>query len=208
MASHLVNVSRRTDQLTLGAFAYLLDYEPQARLPFSTATYGVRALGKQELGATDLVYEAEIAQQGDYAENPGAIDVDYVRLELGAGRSGWSGKLGYERLGSDGASAFQTPLGTNHKFNGFADLFLVTPSTGLEDLYARLAYKRGPWSSLLDYHRFAADRGSLDYGDEIDAELIFTSSWKQLFALKIALYDADQFSTDTDKIMAWTSWGF
>ncbi len=44
--------------------------------------------------------------------------------------------VGYELLGSDdGVAAFQTPLATLHKFNGFADQFLVTPAGGLQDIY-------------------------------------------------------------------------
>ena len=35
----------------------------------------------------------------------------------------------------------QTPLATLHKFNGWADLFLTTPNTGLQDLYLGAAYK-------------------------------------------------------------------
>ena len=43
---------------------------------------------------------------------------------------------GYELLGSDdGKVAFNTPLATKHKFNGWADKFLGTPKEGLEDVY-------------------------------------------------------------------------
>src|SRR3546814_12023345 len=48
----------------------------------------------------------------------------------------------YEVLGSDaGVFAFQTPLATLHKFQGWADLFLTTPSAGVRDLNFTLTKK-------------------------------------------------------------------
>jgi hypothetical protein len=37
---------------------------------------------------------------------------------------------------------------------------------------------------------------------------VFTTSWKQQFAFKFALYSADEWSNDTDKLWVWTRWGF
>src|SRR3546814_1461069 len=48
----------------------------------------------------------------------------------------------YEVLGSDaGVFAFQTPLATLHKFQGWADLFLTTHSAGVRDLNFTLTKK-------------------------------------------------------------------
>src|SRR3546814_15260492 len=66
----------------------------------------------------------------------------------------------YEVLGSDaGVFAFQTPLATLHKFQGWADLFLTTPSAGVRDLNFTLT-KKFPaipvlpaLSATIAYHR-------------------------------------------------------
>ena len=57
----------------------------------------------------------------------------------------------------------KSPLATLHKFNGFADVFLVTPDRGLEDLYVKLGYTLdlgetlGPLKAAVWYHEFSTD---------------------------------------------------
>ena len=99
-----------------------------------------------------LLYRAEYATQSDYADNPADYSTDYYALEGGIAAAGLTAKVGYEVLGSDnnGTASFKTPLATLHKFNGWADKFLVTPAAGLEDLYASLAWKPGKNSVLKD----------------------------------------------------------
>ena len=46
----------------------------------------------------------------------------------------------------------------------------------------------------------------MDYGSEIDAMAVWNTPWKQDFGIKLAQYNADEWSTDTFKVWIWTSW--
>ena len=95
-------------------------------------------------GQKALLYEAELADQSDYADNRTNVDVGYSNLMLGVSLPKVTIKLTRESLdGSSGKGRFQTPLATLHKFNGWADKFLSTPLFGLEDLYLQLSGKVG-----------------------------------------------------------------
>jgi len=116
---------------------------------------------------------------------------------------------GYEVLeGGSGEGTFTTPLATLHAFNGWADKFLTTPDNGLEDLFLSVIVTLGKLSLAGVYHEFSANTGGHSWGNEFDAQVVYTAPWKQKIALKLALYGADDWATDTDKIWLWTSWGF
>jgi hypothetical protein len=110
--------------------------------------------------------------------------------------------------GSENDGQFRTPLATLHKFNGWADKFLNTPTDGLRDLYFTLngSYEAFGW--LIAYHDFRADTGGGRYGNEFDWQLTYRSDWQQLFAIKGAHYSADEFSVDTTKAWFWTAYTF
>jgi hypothetical protein len=80
-------------------------------------------------------------------------------------------KADYELLEGNGTSAFQTPLGTNHAFQGWADRFLITPADGIEALYGTVAASVYGPSLVVVYHDFSADNDGYDYGTEWDAQL-------------------------------------
>jgi hypothetical protein len=187
------------------AFAYLLDYD--TRLAFSSQTYGLYATAGIDIPAIGkLNAQASYATQSDYGANPTAYDADYINLQAGIGAFGLALTAGYEELGSDhGVAAFQTPLATLHAFNGWADLFLTTPNTGLRDYYATVGTTFGVpflpgFKADLTYHEFDSDFGGIDYGSEWDASLGFKLGPVSLLA-KYANYDAGGFSVDTEK--AW-----
>lgn len=107
--------------------------------------------------------------------------------------------------------AFATPLATLHKFNGFADVFLVTPPTGIEDYYVDVTYKvhgiDGPLSFLNGlllkgrYHDFSSDVGSINYGEEFDIYAKLPLGRGFYAETKYANYNADQFAVDTEKFI-------
>ena len=110
------------------------------------------------------------------------------------------------KITPNGRVAFQTPMATLHKFNGWADLFLTTPTAGanvgLQDIYGGLAVKFPKVKALpglnatVVYHDFQSDVGSAKYGTEWDASLGFKIGKKLSFLAKYADYSADKFSTD------------
>lgn len=192
----------------IAAYALVIDLNNPAVFGLSSKTFGVRLDGKKKIadGNLSFLYEAEYAVQSDTADNATDFSADYIHLSAGLSVNGFTGKVGFEQLGSDGGTAsFQTPLATLHKFNGWADKFLGTPAGGLEDFYVSLSYKvqgGGPLKGLkfdAIYHDFSADTGG-SYGSEIDLQVSKKFMDHYSIGLKLADYNADGFATDTKKI--------
>lgn len=156
---------------TVSAYAYLLDFANASTN--SSATYGASLSGSRAWHeGIKLTYRAEIAYQQDYANNPQHYGASYWILEAGPAWRNVSVALGHERLGSDNNVGFKTPLATLHAHNGWADLFLATPAAGLRDTYLKVnATLPEGFSLLAFYHRFESDRGSTDFGDELDIQV-------------------------------------
>ncbi len=194
---------------TLTGYGLIIDLNDAPVYGLSSKTFGVRFNGKQKLGDGNLnfLYEAEFANQSDNASNPNNYSANYLHLSAGLSANGLTGKIGFEKLGSDnnGTVAFQTPLATLHKFNGWADKFLSTPGGGLEDFYGSLSYKvqtDGPMKGLkfdAIYHDFSAATGG-SYGNEVDLQVSKKISKHYYAGLKFANYNAKGFATDTQKI--------
>lgn len=216
------NISYKTKLGTLTGFAYLVD-EDEAVLALrrnSSQTYGLRFAGAHALSKkVKLSYLASYARQSDYANNPVHYSADYAAAEVGLDVSAFKLTAGYELLGSDsgatgiaGGFAFQTPFATLHKFNGWADKFLTTPGTGIQDYYAGVGYtvpklgKAGPLVASFTFHRFSSDRLSIHYGDEYNAQVTLKLN-KHLSALvKYADYERKgiaSFTGDADTKKFW-----
>lgn len=180
-------------------FAYLVDQDEAGRRQFSSQTYGLRVSGSVPLNGLTLGMIASYARQSDWQSNPLDYSADYWLGEVSFKRKAVTFAGGYEVLGASGAGAFQTPLATGHKFQGWADLFLVTPASGIRDLYASAVYA-GPVSLQLVWHRFESDRQGIDYGTEWNAQVGFKPSKPIGVTLKYADYDADELGADRRKL--------
>jgi len=156
---------------TLTGYAYLLDFSNSTAN--SCATYGASFAGTTKLTAdVNFTYRAEAATQSDFGASTLSYDTHYTVMEAGLAWKPVSLTLGYEVLGSDHNVGFKTPLATLHAFNGWADLFLVTPAAGLRDTYVKVTGSLpGECSLVAFYHQFDSDAGSLDYGREFDLSL-------------------------------------
>jgi hypothetical protein len=196
------------------AFAYLLDYDlaeqtgTQAVALADTQTYGVRATTSLPLTKqVKLNLAASYARQSNYQQNPLSYGVDYLAAEAGIGYKGLAVSVGYEKLGANAAAgrSFQTPMATLHKFNGWADLFLTTPASGLQDIYGGVTYKFEHVKALpglnaaVTYHQFDSDIGSVNYGHEWDASMGLKLTRGVNLLAKYADYTARGFSVDTRK---------
>jgi hypothetical protein len=201
--SHLLNGSYSGLPLvgTLTAFAYLLDFINSPAN--SSDTLGLRLAGSHglvsELSAGWLL---SYAHQSDAAGNPVSYDADYYLVEgtLSLKDRGSLG-FGYEVLGSDDrVFAFQTPLATLHAFNGWADVFLVTPNAGLQDLYLTggASLPLGIQATGV-FHWFFNDDGGRELGNELD--LLASKALSKHFAVlvKAALFDGDSGLADVQK---------
>jgi hypothetical protein len=196
--SHLINISwSGWEYGRFVSYAYLLDLQNAAGAANSCATYGGYVSGAARLGDKISVdYRAEFAWQTDYAGSPLRYHAAYYNLEAGANIQPFAVGAGCENLGSGantgaggGRTSFRTPLATLHTFNGWADVFLVTPSNGLRDLYA---YAQATLPAQIPlrfvYHQFQTDHGGGDYGQEFDvmASKKFSRCWVLL--VKYACY--------------------
>ncbi|HEY7817377.1 MAG TPA: alginate export family protein, partial [Vicinamibacteria bacterium] len=172
MSSHFANALIVIDPaLSLELFSYLLDYDEPEDAPLSSQSYGGKlAFSRTLRGKNRLLFEAQYAKQFDFGANPEERNADYLHLLGGAEISGKvTVKVGRELLGGSAANgAFQTPLATLFKFNGWADKFLTTPADGLVDWYVSGEGKFGFAGWIAVYHDFRADAGSDPYGSELD----------------------------------------
>ena len=167
-----------------------------------SSTAGLRLTGSASLDDNlSVLYTAEFAEQT--TDTAIEYDTNYMNLEAGITLEGITAKLAYELQSSDkGNAAFTTPLGTNHSFNGWADMFLSTPNTGLVDSAITLSSaKLGP-KIALTYHQFDSDVNSIEFGNEIDLAISkkFTDNYSGLF--KVAQFDgkAEGGIPDTTKV--------
>ncbi|WP_348653116.1 hypothetical protein [uncultured Sulfurimonas sp.] len=178
--SVLLNVKYKVaDALTVTAYDYMLSS--------LSDTLGLSLTGKFDAGAK-FTYRAEYALQKDATMEYGSAstqknvkaDATYYNLDLATNISGVIAGLNYEVLSGKNAdntkTTFNPKNGTNHKFNGWADVFYVAgkPDGGLKDANIRLGYKaKGFGKVLAVYHNYTADTtittgASNNLGSEID----------------------------------------
>ena len=210
MQSHVLHAAISLPaEITLSVYGFLLDFDRSAQAALSTETFGLELRGERAFGNHRLRYELEAAEQGDAGDNPNRVDAGYRFLSVGGESAGVTYGFAREELeATRGGRPFATPLATLHKYNGWADLFLVTPADGLVDTKVSVGGKPGPFVWQVAYHDFEASSGSRDFGTEIDVSLTYKSRWGQIFGIKAASYDADAFGSDTDKIWLWTQHAF
>lgn len=208
-ATHLLN-ARWTPlpAASFVAYAYALDFDETPQL--SSRTGGLRHEGSHALReGVSLGWALEYARQRDAGDNPLDVDASYGMVEfhlkfadvdLHAGQERLSG----EREAADPAAspAFQTPLATLHKWQGWADKFLTTPPAGIHDTYAGISAKRDAWRVQAAWHDFAADASGLHYGTELDVLAAITIRKRFEVLIKFADYRADEGFTDTRKVWA------
>lgn len=136
--------------------------------------------------AGPLVYRAEGAWQGG-ERGGGDVGAYLLGLRLGAdfaqGRAGltlWADVLSGSEEGSTDVGAFETLFATNHKFYGYADLFLNIPrdtdGRGLVDLAVKSRFAMTEaWTFTADLHAFrVAEDGGLAsprLGEEVDVTI-------------------------------------
>lgn len=190
--------------------AYYYDIDNLDAPSLSNETTGVRFAGATDLDAIKLDYELEFATQDETGDNPVEYSADYSLISIMGTVSGFSLGIAQEVLGADDDAGvgFTTSLATAHKFQGWADVFLATPGTGIEDMY--VTFKAGlpmGMSFMAVYHDFESSEDvaagtSSDFGSEIDAVLSKKFSNGATLMLKYADFSAgdDYFTTDVTKV--------
>lgn len=198
--SFFVNATLPLSFGQISAFHYDLDLDDRVNPRIVSQTTGAAFRGRAFPGRFGLFYEASYARQ----ESEGAAP-EYARAALRIERGEVALAGHFEVLGSDRGVAFQTPLATLHRFQGAADLFLITPPDGIEDFEVKGTWRIGSLGALrgtsvtVQYNRFAPAAGAGRYGDEWGAELGTTIASTRL-TVAAAHYRADGFATDTTRV--------
>ena len=180
------------------------DLTKTATTDASSKTFGARLDGVHKIDDDwKALYTAEYAKQDDYKGGSPFIDAHYYKFGGGAVYGVWSLRIDQELLSSnDGKYAFQTPLGTNHLFQGWADHFLVTPRQGIQDTYVTFAGSIEKAKISAEYHVYKSDEkfetlGSTaanrkfgdKYGTEFDAGVSYPFTDKILGKLEYAKFN-------------------
>jgi hypothetical protein len=202
----ILNVNYKVgDYGNLIGYGYWLGYTEPENYAKSSQSYGLRFNGVTPKihDNYNLLYTAEWSIQKDYINSPKDYTVNRYNLMGGFTAYNFTLQGAMEQLNGLGQNqTFQTPLGTNHAFQGWADLFLVTPKDGIRDVFGTMSttLDRGSVTLTGMYHNFYDDTGNIHYGKEWD--FLATKKFGKHYTLlaKYAYYDADQFSTDTQKI--------
>ncbi|MEZ5328927.1 MAG: alginate export family protein [Verrucomicrobiales bacterium] len=204
--THLINATYTfSPELSLTGYAYFMGLHTPAGDGASNNSYGLQAKGVIPLGgdgAVKVPYLVDGAYQTDGAHSPADYGAWYYHANAGLNVGKFTVGAGFESLGSDGGTGFQTPLATLHAFNGWADLFLSIPRDGLNDAYLFAdAAVTEKLNLQARFHAFGPDSGSMDYGTEVDAALVYSINSKMSVGAKYAYYFADEFGADTNRFV-------
>jgi hypothetical protein len=210
------------DYGNLVGYGYWLDYtdiDNRALMQKSNQTYGLRAtcclkpLDSIKISENfGVAYTAEWSHQSDYGHGSDFTQYDEERYNLMGGVSAYNVMFqgAMEQLGGSGVDQhFDTPLGTNHAFQGWADLFLITPNNGIRDVFGTMMVplQRGDLVFSAIYHDYSDDTGRFDYGSEWDFQAVQKFGKHYSILAKYATYNAGDnnpasgfTSTDTQKL--------
>jgi hypothetical protein len=210
--AHLDGASRaltaKFTKLPLGAisvYGFHLEFDDAPQL--SSSTWGARYDGARKIGATwNFAWALDYARQQDAGGNAADIDAYYSLLEVGLRSPSLGFTVGREVLSGESGTftastnpAFQTPLATLHKWQGWADRFLTTPSAGIEDLYLGVNGRFRGWNAAAVWHDFGAEATDADYGTELDLSVSRKFAERYELLLKYADYEAQGLFADTAK---------
>ena len=203
MTTPFLNVGYKFDRFgTLTSYAYWIDYDKDStKVDSSNQTYGVSFVGSPKINnMVTAHYRAEYAWQRDYGSSTLSYKDSYYHIMAGATAFYITLQGGMEQLDGNNGKGFDTPLATKHAFQGWADKFLNTPADGIRDVYGSISTTVFATKLMFVYHNFRDDTGNTTYGNEYDALIVKNFGKHYQLMAKYAYYDADTFSTDTQKI--------
>ena len=188
--SHLLNIHYKTENnLNIIGYDYLIENTDQVL--FSTQTLGVRIQDEFKPHRIKYRYTFELAQQQNAFNNPQHFTTWYSLIEGSLQYKSHQLQLSQEILAEDNGNGFKTSLATNHKFQGWADVFTgYNMQTGLRDQYLtyRGRYKKLRWRTVM--HNFNSYKKNKQIGTELDLELAYRYTRKWEFKLLYADYKA------------------
>jgi hypothetical protein len=210
----ILNINYKVgDYGNLVAYGYWLDYREKENYEKPNQSYGIRFAGSSPkiMDTVNLLYTAEWSNQRDYGHGQTKYQADRFNFMVGIKAFNVSVMGAWEQLNGFGKNkTFDTPLGTNHAFQGWADLFLVTPDSGIRDLFGTVMVEFPRYQTTVTgvYHDFSDDTGKMAYGKEWDFMVLKKFGKHYSILAKYASYNADNgvvsggngTTTDTQKI--------
>jgi len=191
LKGHFINVGYKTENnLQLVSYNYLLDNQDQPL--FSSNTFGIRVADEFKPSNLKYRYNLEFAWQEDAFNNTDNYKAWYNLVEASIQYTSHTFQLSQETFSHDNGVGFKTSLGTNHKFQGWADVFTsYSGQNGLRDTFFTYKgrHKKLRWRAV--YHDFNTYGDSQKIGYEIDAELAYRLTRKWELKVVYADYHAD-----------------
>lgn len=143
----------------------------------SNQTYGLRFMNSDKPKKTlfnnkvGLLYNAEWSIQKNYINSP--VDYQVNRWYLMSGFTAFNLTFQGAMEQKDGHGVnqtFVTPLGSNHGFQGWAEVFINNPANGIRDIYGSVSAKFDKADVEVQgvFHGFSDDTGKISYGNEWD----------------------------------------
>jgi len=178
--AHFLNLGYKTENdLSLVAYNYLIDNQDQDL--FSSNTIGIKISDEFKPKSIKYRFHTEFAWQEDAYNNNDNYQAWYNLIEASIQYKSHILKLSQETLSEDNGVGFKTSLGTNHKFQGWADIFTsYGGQNGLRDTFItyRGRHKKLRWRAV--YHNFNTYGNSQSLGYEIDVEIAYrlTRQWE------------------------------
>ena len=221
LSAPMINLNYKIpDWGNLIAYGYWLDFQDFANYSKSSQTLGLRFDGKspQFYDTVNFLYTAEWGTQSSYASNPNHYQADRINLMGGLSAFDFSLQGAVEQLDGYGVNkTFNTPLGTNHAFQGWADVIKnpvalngtaptaanIALGRGIRDVFATASYKMMNDTLIFTgmYHDFYDDTGSVRFGSEWDFSVLKKFGKHYSVLAKFADFNTGNAAfTDTQKI--------
>ena len=177
---------------------YYFDMNINDALPLSNQTLGARYEYKGRINRWRTQAHGELALQERGEVNSGQY-MPYYNLGAGAGLGSSELSVQFELLGESNNVGFVTPLSSLHDMNGWADKFLLTPGSGLQDYSVQYIWRSSPWKLDARYHLFnKADNGDF-IGHELDLSLTFKFDQDNQLLLTFADFQTADSSYDDER---------
>ncbi|MBT0586997.1 hypothetical protein [Alteromonas oceanisediminis] len=189
--SHLFDVAFEiNNSLKIAGFLYSLDN--QTFNGFSSHTLGVVATGRLKPDTIRYDYRVETAIQTDAYDSSWDYQATYIAINVSAQHKSHRFELGYENIGQDNGFGFVHSLGSNHQFNGWADIFAqYNKPEGIADTFIMYRGRSGKLRWRAKIHQYQSADHKLDVGKELNVELAYRASIKWELSAAFARYKPD-----------------
>jgi len=178
--------------------AYRLHIDNRDMPSASNNTIGASYSVNYKQDAIKYRVQAEAARQ--HRVELGINGLAYYALDLGLGIGTYELSSRYELLDAKEGAAFITPLGSNHDFEGWADVIENTPATGVRDVSVAFLWRASPVRLETAYHFFSQAQSNVDIGREWDLDIAYKPARKHKISLRFAHFDPDNNSGSVEKV--------